>query len=195
MRQIAVIYVPGLGDKRLTSRQRGIDLWRYSKVTVELCPMKWYISEPWSNKYVRLVRLIELRRAEGKSVTLIGESAGASAVMTVMAARPELVDGAILLCGKFMHPDRVAKSLYRNNPAFHDAISNSADGTPKLSSDARKKILNLHPLLDPVVPVKETRVAGITDAYMPMIGHAASIVFALTLWSWRMVAFARKQAL
>lgn len=193
MKQIAIIYVPGLGDRRLANRQRGLDLWHFRNVTTEICPMKWYISEPWPDKLARLTDLIDKRRTEGKSVTIIGESAGASAVMSVMTARPELVDGAILLCGKFTHPDRVADSLYRKNPTFQTAMIESANGATELTEQARKKILNLHPLFDPVVPVQETKVRGIKNAYMPVAGHAISIFFALTLWSWRMVAFARKQ--
>lgn len=193
MKQIAIIYVPGLGDRRLTNRQRGLDLWHFRNVMTEICPMKWYKREPWADKLSRLTDLINQRRSEGKSVTLIGESAGASAVMSLMTTQPELVDGAILLCGKFMHPDRVADSLYRKNPAFQTAMRESANGAPELTEHVRKKILNLHPLVDPVVPVRETKVRGIQNAYMPVAGHAISIIFALTLWSWRMVAFARKQ--
>lgn len=169
-------------------------MWHYRDVTAELCPMKWYLNESWIEKLDRLVRLIEQRKSEGKSVTVIGESAGASAVMTLMTTRPELVDGAILLCGKFTHPDRVAKSLYHRNPAFFSAMTQSDDGTHRLTEKVRSKILNVHPLFDPVVPVKETKVTGIQDTFMPTIGHATSIIFALTVWSWRLVSFARKQS-
>jgi hypothetical protein len=189
----SIIYVPGLGDKNLRNRQKLLNLWHFRNVSIELCSMQWSVAEPWQDKLQRLLNRIEECNQAGSSVTLVGESAGASAVVNALK-KTDAIDAVVLLCGKSRYPNRVAQYRYKQNPRLQDALTDSDQIARSLSNEQKQKILNLHPLFDPVVPVPETRISGVKNSTMPIIGHATSIVFANTLWSWRIVRFARRQS-
>jgi len=182
-----IIYVPGLGDRDLTKRRRLLSLWHFRNVQIEICSMDWSVDVPWQTKLDKLIgRIDELAKA-GHTVSLVGESAGAAAVLQALAARDSSLNRVILLCGKFQYPERVASWRYQQNPSFKDALTLSHTLLPKLAESQKSKLVNLHPIFDPVVPVAENKTAGFKNSLMPIAGHATSIVFANTIWSWRIV--------
>lgn len=189
-----VIYVSGLGDSNLAGRRQLLKTWRFSHFSIEICSMDWSVDESWQTKFARLTHRIDELHRQGKVVSLIGESAGASAVMLALRSRYEKLTAVILLCGKSQHPETVNPRLFKQNPAFKDAVVGSSKVAQSLTAKEKQKLLNLYPIYDPVVPVKETKIAGVKNSTMPIIGHAASIVFANTLWSWRIVRFIRLRA-
>lgn len=191
MKQHIVLYVPGLGDHRLKMRQRGLNTWHYHNIRIEMVPKKWRVDESWESKLQRLLDIIDNYYDQGKTVSLIGESAGATAVLQALEDRTDRINAVILLCGKSQYPTRVAGRLYQRNPALKEAMVRSHSVVEQLTSEQKVKILNLHPLADPVVPVWETRIPGVKESTMPVIGHLTGIGFGITLWSWRIVKFIR----
>lgn len=189
----ALLYIPGFGDQNLGGRRKLLSLWHFQNTSIEICSMRWSVNEPWPIKLDRLVARIDQLHAGGKVVSLIGESAGASAVTQALRLRTEKIHAVILLCGKSQHPETVNPRLFKQNPAFKVAVTESDMVARSLTDIERGKLLNLHPIFDPVVPVKETKIPGVKNARMPIIGHATSIVFANTLWSFRIVRFIRKK--
>lgn len=155
--------------------------------------MDWTVDTPWEEKLTRLIGKIDGHHAEGKHVALIGESAGASAVINAVYLRSEKLTAAILLCGKSQYPERVSPHLYRKNPALLDALTDSHKIIQKLTKEQKALLLNLHPLLDLTVPVWETKIPGVSNRVFPSILHAPSIVFAMTVWSWWIVRFIKKR--
>lgn len=155
--------------------------------------MKWSINEPWKVKLQRLLTLISEKNNEGYIVSLIGESAGASAAMQAFVQQEDSLCALILLCGKSQHPETVSKRLFKRHPALEDAVKASDTAVKYLTDQQKAKILNLHPLFDPVVPVKETKIPGVKDNRMPIIGHATSIVFANVFWAGRIIRFAKSR--
>ena len=136
---------------------------------------------------------IDRHSKQGDIVSLVGESAGASAVIQALNLRTESLHKVILLCGKSQFPERVAAARYSENPAFKEALSQSHTLVPLLTREQRSKLINLHPLFDPTVPVAETKISGVADSYMPIVGHATSIIFANTVWSWWFVRKVRSR--
>jgi hypothetical protein len=186
------IYVPGLGDTNLDNRQKLLSLWRIRRIKVEICAMKWGVDEPWKKKLHVLLTLIDKRAGEGYVISLIGESAGASAAMQAFVQKENSLRSLILLCGKSQHPESMSKKLIARHPALESAVKESNKVIQKLSDPQKAKILNLHPLFDPVVPVKETKISGVKHSRMPIVGHATSIVFANIFWMWRIIRFAKR---
>lgn len=192
-KQSSLLYVPGLGDVNLSNRQKLLKLWHFRDMSVEICSMEWSIDEPWDTKLESLLNRIKDFKEQGNNVILIGESAGASAVINALS-KTELIDGVVLLCGKSRYPNRVAQYRYDQNPALRQALISSDQAISQFNEIQKQKILNLHPIFDPIVPVAETKIPGVKNAIMPIIGHTTSIVFANTLWCWRIVKFARLRA-
>ena len=193
-KQHVVIYVPGLGDYNfaLKVRKTVLSWWHFKNVSIVACVMNWTVDEPWQKKFDRLLALIDEHYSAGKIVSLIGESAGATAVMLALNQREDKLNLVIFLCGKSQFPERVAAERYRDNPAFKEALNRSHQIVALLSEGQKAKLLNLHPLFDETVPVSETKIPDVKDVYMPILGHAISILFATTFWSWRIVHFIRK---
>ncbi len=189
-----ILYVPGLGDHRLVMRQRGLNTWKYAHVSTELVPKKWRVSETWDSKMARLIAKIDDYHSRGYAVSLVGESAGATAVLAALEARTNSITAVVLLCGKSQYPARVASRLYQNNPALREAMIRSHKVVDALTNKQKQKILNLHPVFDPIVPVWETKIPGVKNAKMPIAGHFLGIAFGLTFWSFRIVRFAKQQA-
>ena len=156
--------------------------------------MNWTVDEPWHDKLNRLVSTIDRHVKAGKTLSLIGESAGASAVINALGIRSRSLRTVILLCGKTQYPDRVAAYRYRQNPALRQALIASSHIINQLTNEQKEKLLNLHPILDPVVPVSETKIPNVKNSVMPTFGHALSIVFANTIWSWWIVRFIRHRS-
>ena len=156
--------------------------------------MNWTVDEPWHDKLNRLVSTIDRHVKAGKTLSLIGESAGASAVINALGIRSRSLRTVILLCGKTQYPDRVAAYRYRQNPTLRQALIASSQIINQLTNEQKEKLLNLHPILDPVVPVSETKISNVKNSVMPSIGHAMSIVFANTIWSWWIVRFIRHRS-
>lgn len=194
MKQHTVLYIPGLGDKSVEARRLMLGLWRYKDISIEVFTSGWQTDESWQLKLKRLLAQIDQLHAEGKIVSLIGESAGASAVTQAFRLRSDTLNAVILLCGKSQYPETVNPRLFRQNPALEEAITGSSEVARSLSDSDRSKLLILSPIYDPVVPVHETRIPGVKSATMPIVGHATSIVFGMTLWSWRIVRFVRLRA-
>lgn len=189
-----ILYIPGLGDSNLAGRRKLLSLWRFRHVSIEICSMDWTVAEPWQTKLDKLQKRIDELVDQGSNVSLIGESAGASAVIVALTKQEMKLNQVILLCGKFQYPGRVATWRYKLNPSFKDALTESHELVPKLTESQKAKLINLHPIYDNVVPVTETKEPGFKNSVMPIIGHATSIVFANTIWSWRIVHYIRSAA-
>jgi predicted alpha/beta hydrolase family esterase len=189
-----ILYVPGLGDHSLSGRRKLLSLWHYKNTNIEISAIEWQSTGSWEDKLGRLVKQIDDISRQGMQVSLVGESAGASAVMQAFRLRSTKIRAIVLLCGKSQYPESVAPRLYERNPVLREAITGSAKVVNSLTPEERSKILNLHPIFDPVVPIRETRIIGVKASIMPIIGHATSIIFANTLWSWRIVRFIKKSS-
>ena len=191
--QHTVIYVPGLGDTNISNRKKLLGTWHYKNIELIAHTVNWQIDEPWTAKLNKLLDSIDQQLALGKSVSLIGESAGASAVVQALQHRTDSLTAVILLCGKSQYPDRIGHHLRRRNPRLYEAVSGSHTYIQTMSDTAKSKLLNFHPIADPVVPVQETKIPGVQDTRIPSFGHAVSIVFGMTIWSFKIVQFIREQ--
>ncbi len=188
-----VIYVPGLGDTNISGRQKLLSIWHYKNIAIEACSMNWQVNEPLADKLERLVSRIDTLQSSGQKVSLIGESAGASAVINALKLRPKALNAVILLCGKSQYPDRIGTHLRHKNPRLYESVALSHEYIQAMPTEHKAKVLNLHPVADPVVPVRETKINGVRNAKMPSFGHATSIIFGMTIWSFSIVHFIKGQ--
>lgn len=188
-KNIHLIYIPGLGDRYDPFRKFLLGWWHYANVSVELIPMRWESNEALTDKYARVKTALEA--ASPKRVVLIGESAGGSVTMAMYERYGSSLAGAMTICGKNQYAKGVSPYLYRKNPAFRDAMIEADRSVNKLSVQASKSFVSVHPSYDPVVPIKETLLPGCKEIILWSVGHFVPIIEALTISSWRLVKAAR----
>lgn len=180
-----MIYISGFGDRYDTVRRRLLARWRYEGVTVELLPMKWGSDESFDKKLSRINQAID--RVRGRRIVLIGESASGSMAIHVYAKRLEDIAKVVTLCGKNNHPENVQPRYFAKYPAFKACMARLNDSMRNLNESARRRIVSMHPLYDPVVTVADTRVSGCREVTLWSVGHLFVILQLLTIWSHKVI--------
>jgi pimeloyl-ACP methyl ester carboxylesterase len=193
MSKLHIIYVPGLGDTKVTVQRWAFRWWRIYGVRPQLFHVNWANGEPFQPKLQSLLQLIDDITASGDRVSLVSASAGASAALNAFVARPEKIQRVACICGKIQRPEAVSPVLYQRNPAFQDSMQMLAASLAKLQPSDRARILSTHPLFDEMVPVPDTRLDGAIYQVLPSAFHLISIGYGLTLGSWRIARFLKKR--
>lgn len=183
----AIIYVPGLGDTKAEGRRLALGFWRWFGATAVLHQMVWADGESFQSKLEGLLGHIDRLVADGYTVSLVGESAGASAALTAYAERSQSIHRVVFVCGKLAHADTIHPVTYQRNPAFKESMEALPDSLAKLPEESRRRIRSIAPLRDRVVPPADTRIAGADHKTIPSVGHSVSIALSLTVFSWWIV--------
>jgi len=174
-----IIYLSGFGMNYDKLRRRLLGQWHFRGVSVELVAMQWEGEETFEQKLARIDRAID--KEAGKRIVLLGESAGGSMAVHMYARRPGDVYRAVTLCGKNSHPETVGENYYRRSPAFRGSMGQLNKSINALSDEQRRHFVSIHPLYDPVVPVRETLLPGCARVRLPSVGHFFTIVLGLSV--------------
>lgn len=173
-----VIYVPGLGDSRSYGQDEAIKNWQKYGLQAHYFPLGWADKEKFEPKLKRLIAKIDELSKAGYKVSLVGVSAGASAVLNAYAKRPA-VNGVVLISGKVQNPQAIGKMIFDVNPAFKESVFMVEKSLEELGPDKISRIMSIHPLLDGRVPVADTRIPGAVEKTVPVIGHVFGILYVI----------------
>lgn len=153
-----IIYIPGLGDKMrwlVLLQKWALYLWRIHGVYTHVMVMRWSDPIPLRPRFEILLERIDQLHSEGKTIFLIGTSAGASAVITALAERPEKVEGVVTICGKIQ--GNIPDSIKELNPSFAESLTQLKKAIKSLTPEQKKRILTLYSSLDAVVPAEDRK--------------------------------------
>lgn len=189
-----VLYVPGLGDHKSQGQQTVVRWWRVFGVQGHLVPMHWLGQERFVPKLRRLLAEIDRLAVDGNEVSLVGTSAGASAVLVAFAQRQEKIAGVVCICGKINHPETIHPERFAQNPGFRDSLAELQTMLPKLGPEARRRIMSVHPLVDGSVPPADTIIPGAREKLIPTFGHAFSIAMTLVFGAYGLIRFLKSKA-
>lgn len=173
-----VIYVPGLGDGRTYGQDGAVRGWQKFGIDTEYMALGWADKQAFEPKLERLLNRVNQKLAQGKKVSLVGVSAGASAVLNAYAKQPNL-HSLVLICGKVNNPESIGGSVYKINPAFKESVFKVKDSLASLNKAQRSRIMSIHPLYDGSVPVADTLIDGAKEASVPVIGHRLGVFFTI----------------
>jgi hypothetical protein len=173
-----VIYVPGLGDHRTYGQPIILKWWRLFGVKAHYHAIGWQSDEPFDMKLSRLVGLVDSLYEKYGSVSMVGVSAGASAVLNAFAERKN-ISSIVCICGKINNPQAVGKIVYDKNPPFKTSLALLQKNLTRLSNPERSRIMSIHPLDDKTVPPKDTLIKGALEITIPTKGHIFSIYYSL----------------
>lgn len=192
MKQV-ILYVPGLGDKKrwlLWLQKQALRLWRRHGIRFEIIPMKWAEPVPLKPRFEKLLKRIDERHKEGVAVSLVGTSAGASAVVSAFALKPEKINGVVTICGKLKGdiPDAI-KEL---NPCFAESLEVLAKSVHEIPAKDKRRILALRAKRDSIVPPPEAIVDGAVNQEVKTVGHNITCTFILLFRSKHITRFLKK---
>jgi hypothetical protein len=189
-----VIVIPGLGDKT-GLLQCATYHWRIFDLNTIIYPFGWHdTSVSYEKSFTQLLSLIDERIANGDTVSLIGTSAGASAVINAYSKRKSSIYRVVNICGRLRKGSqkgfRSFASRTRSSSTFAKSVLYAEKNIDKLSTHDRKKILTIRPLFgDELVPADTVLVKSAKNIQIPTIEHVLSIAFAVTLFSQKIISF------
>ncbi len=188
-----VIFVPGLGDD-IWGQGFLVRLWRLHGVHGHIHPIPWKGKEEWEPKLQRLLDEIDTYAKQGHQVSLVGASAGASAVIHAYAARKDKITGVAYICAKINGPETVSEKSYAINPAFKTSLYSLEDSLKQLSRQDRAKMHSFYSPGDHYVPYEATTVQGVAEDKLVPLMHGQAIIFSLSLGAGKLLAPLKKQA-
>ncbi|HET7059970.1 MAG TPA: hypothetical protein VFH99_01470 [Candidatus Saccharimonadales bacterium] len=179
-RQHHAIYVPGILDDKLRIQSTIVATWRLYGVHGHCHEIPWAGAEAWRPKFQRLLAEIDKYHSQGHQVSLVGASAGASAVLNAYAERSDKINGLIYICAKINTPETVSQKTYDENPAFKTSLELLQANLPKLKPQDKVKMLSLYSPADGTVPYAATVIPGVKESQLPRLKHGRAILYSLS---------------
>lgn len=197
MAKLRIIYVPGLGDKQrllIWLQKQFFKSWRLNRSRVEVFAVDWTGDVSFAERLDKLSKRIDELHARGERVSLIGTSAGASAVVNAYAKRKDKLNGIVCICGALRGADSLPEAAFKLNPRFKESIEMLPASIKSLSGTERQSILTLRPYFDPIVRPKNAQIDGARNRRLMSFGHLFSIAYFLNGKSFLIRRFLRKNA-
>lgn len=189
-----VIIVPGLGDET-----RGLKLvtrhWQRFGLTPIVYSLDWKNKEEtFELKLQRLLTLIDSYTKKGNSVSLIGTSAGGSAILNAFLIRRNKLHRVITVCSRLRTGPRQGFRSFENrtqtSPAFAQSVTYLEENVKTLTKPDREKIMTVRAFYgDELVPSATVSLDGAYNVSIPTCGHALSISLMFILFSRKMTSF------
>jgi pimeloyl-ACP methyl ester carboxylesterase len=189
-REHHLIYIPGLGDgKGFKLDQRFIKIWRLYGLVVSVHCMGWAIDEPFQVKLNGLLDMVDNLHEQGVHVSLLGFSAGGSAIINALQQANNKIEKVVCISGKIFNPGNVDPTLYEQNPAFRKSVRLSDQNARNLTVTQKKKILTVYPIHDAAVPYEDAVIPGTELLRTIGIDHITSVATALMVSSPQIISF------
>lgn len=187
-----IIYVPGIGDDVYKGQSTAIRLWWVYGVRAHCHEIPWAGSEPYEVKFKRLLADIDVHLYKGHTVSLIGASAGATAVLQAYALRQDKIHAVALVCGKVNRPKAVSSYTYGANPAFQTSMSRVGASVESLNETAKARIVSFYSAVDRTVPPADSKIPGVEEVRLPDLSHSRAIAYSITLGAPRVIRELKK---
>lgn len=193
-----VIIVPGVGNKPGVHK-RAADEWKVSEP--DLNPVvhvyNWiHYNSSFRPQLNSLISKIDEYSKLGP-VSLIGSSGGGNAVLNAFIERKKVVSSVVTVCAPVRsgnHRLRSMRILKLRHPALVNAIRHFEKNMKKLTSEDRKRILNVRAFFDEFVPPNMAVLEGANMMVLPTIEHLVSIELGLTRLSGPVLDFIKSSS-
>lgn len=191
-----VIYVPGLDDSR-KGYELFVNKWRFYGIVPHVYRVGWNDEEKsFEPKLKKFVSEVNSLIKKGRIVSLVGGSAGGSAVLNVFLEQPK-INAVVNVCGRLRAGKNVRPSLEwaaRKSPAFKQSVLMFEKREPGMKKKQRSKVLTLSPIWDEIVPKTTVPLQGATNKTLPSVEHMLSGLLGLTIFSPIVVGFVKEKA-
>lgn len=177
-----IIYIPGLGDRYDGLRRFLLMFWRIYGVKTELVPMQWYAGGDFSDRSSKIQAAITAAQQKGYTVSLIGESAGGSAALNVMAENASLYL-TISLAGVNDPNTPISSHIFRKSLAFKESVGLLQSSRDTVLKSRTSDIVSITGKSDPTVPVTKNLLPGAYHKKVWVYGHVQTILSVLSFMS------------
>ncbi len=144
-----------------------------------LVPMRWASSETYVDKAKRLEQAIIHAQKAGYTISLVGESAGASIALNVAATTPG-IHRIVTVAGVTSSDLPIWDSTKKRFPVFVVSAAKINDSLKRIDTS---RIHTIHALADRIVTPRYNDIAGAHNHCVPSIGHFLTVSLCLTLFS------------
>lgn len=191
-----IIYVPGLNDQR-KGYELLINRWSNYGIVPHVHRIGWQDREKsFKTKLKKLVGEVNKILDHGNTVSMVGGSAGGSAVLNTLLEQPR-INAVVNLCGRLRSGENVHPSLElasKNSPVFKESVLRFEKKEPGMSKELREKVLCLIPIWDEIVPKSTVSLKGATNKTLFTFEHILSGLLGTTLFSPMVVGFLKEKA-
>jgi hypothetical protein len=197
-KQHTVVIIPGLGDQ-INPIKWATYHWEQYGLHIVIHSIGWRNNQlSFELKFQKLLKLVDRLHTENHKISLVGTSAGGSAVLNVFMQRKDIVHKVINVCGRLrVGPTtgfRSFASKTQSSPSFAESVHMCEEHEKYLSASDRKRILTVRSLFgDELVPSETTIIQGAHNTAIPTIEHGISITAALTLFSKPLIHFLKDE--
>lgn len=188
----AVIIIPGLGDDTRILSWITRNWRRKLNITPIVYSMNWKKNESFQQNLTKLLILIDKTHKQFDYLSLIGTSAGGSAVINAFCQRKDKIHKVINVCGRLRKGENIFPSLdsaAKNSPSFKESVLLCEKNLEKLTPQDKTKILTIRPLIDEVVPTSCVPIPGAINKTIFSVEHGLSIALCFTVYSNRITYF------
>jgi pimeloyl-ACP methyl ester carboxylesterase len=175
-REHHLVYVPGLNDRLLVNRVATSFLpffWRPYGFHGHVVHPYWRQGTDFEPKLESILTIVDELAMKGHQVSLVGQSAGGSAVLNAFMRQPGQITGVVNIAGRLRSPGQpsLAKAS-KGNPAFAASVFTCEKQLPSLTEEERRRIMTIRPLQDTVVPADSVAIEGATNVVSTLQGHS-----------------------
>ncbi len=195
-----LIMIPGLSDQGfLQKRLMNLvpEYWRKYGIIGHVVYPNWEDGESFAPKLKRMVKKVDELIEQDHDVSVMGLSAGGSAVLNIFCERKNVLRGAINATGRLRAGERVHPSLdfaAKSSLAFKESVLLFENKNEKiLTKDDRKRIMTIRPLWDEIVPASTVAVQGADNRIIPVIDHLLAGGYVSFIYGKKIVLFINKQ--
>lgn len=190
-----LIIIPGLGD----------DV-RYTKFLTRNWEKKYNIrphvvafgwsgdAQKFQERYEKVEKYMDEFLENNKNVSILGISAGGSAVINLFYPRRDKIKKLVTVCGRVRDPN--VRKMWNHKPevlgVYQESVKLCEKNLDKLTLDDKKRILTISPFYDEVVPLRTMTIEGANNEKVFAAQHMVSIALSMSLYSKTIVDFLKK---
>lgn len=181
-----VIIIPGLGDE-VEKIKWATNHYKNYGIEPIVHKIGWRSGEKrFKPKLQKLIKLIDNLYSQKNKISLIGTSAGASAVINAFSVRKQKICKVICVCGRLkVGPIKGFRSFAKmtnTSSAFRESVLLCEKNLSKLTKIDKNKILTITNYLDEFVPAETSYIKGVKNLKIKSIEHMFSIWMALCFY-------------
>lgn len=194
---LTLIYVPGLFDRiswLQYLQRKAVAMWRPYGVRPQVFVMGWSLDAAFDDRLAELEKLVDAALERGEQVALVGASAGATAVLGLLAKSPEKIAAVVTICGKIHRPDNIPEPVLEVNNVFDQGLDRLSKDLHEFENAELNRILALHAYRDYIVPPEDAVLNGAHNRQIPALGHVPGIGVALVSFAPMITKFCKVQA-